>query len=66
MARLDVLFQKLKDSGSSDLHLAAGMKPHLRQHGVMEAIDDWPEFTDESLRAHQQELTSEKQWAHYT
>ncbi len=65
MARLDVLFQKLKDTGSSDLHLAAGMKPHMRMHGVMDPVEDWPEFTDETLRSHLQELASEKQWAHY-
>ena len=66
MARLDVLFRHLKEQGGSDLHLAAGMPPHLRQHGVVEPIADWPTFTDESLRAHLKELASDKQWAHYS
>ncbi len=65
MARLDVLFRHLKESGSSDLHLAAGMPPHVRQHGVVSPVPDWESFTDESLRDHLKELASEKQWAHY-
>jgi twitching motility protein PilT len=65
MARLDVLFKLLKDQGGSDLHLAAGMPPHLRKHGVVAPIADWPTFSDESLRSHLKELASEKQWAHY-
>ena len=66
MARLDALFKILKDQGASDLHLAAGIPPHLRRHGVVAPVADWPVFTNENLRAHLQELTSEKQWAHYT
>ncbi len=66
MPRLDVLFKLLKDQGGSDLHLAAGNAPHLRRHGVVAPIADWPVFTHESLRSHLQELASDKQWAHYT
>jgi twitching motility protein PilT len=66
MPRLDTLFRHLKDQGASDLHLAAGMVPHLRQHGVVAPIPDWPVFTDVSLREHLKELANEKQWAHYT
>lgn len=65
MARLDVLFKYLKDNGGSDLHLAAGMAPHLRQHGVVKPIAGWQPFTDESLREHLLELTTEEQWRHY-
>jgi len=66
MPRLDTLFKLLKDQGASDLHLAAGMPPHLRQHGVVAPIAGWPVFTDVSLREHLKELANEKQWAHYT
>ncbi len=65
MARLDVLFKHLKEQGGSDLHLAAGMPPHLRQHGVVAPIPDWPVFTEANLRDHLKELASEKQWSHY-
>ncbi len=65
MARLDQLFRHLKEQGASDLHLAAGMQPHLRQHGAVKPIGGWPVFTNESLRDHLKEIATEKQWAHY-
>jgi twitching motility protein PilT len=65
MARLDTLFRYLKDNGGSDLHLAAGNQPHIRQHGEVKPIGGWPVFTDESLREHLKELATEKQWSHY-
>ncbi len=65
MARLDPLFKMLKDQGGSDLHLAAGMQPHMRQHGSVKPVGGWETFTDESLRGYLKELASEKQWAHY-
>ncbi|MDP1915841.1 MAG: type IV pilus twitching motility protein PilT [Myxococcales bacterium] len=65
MARLDPLFKLLKDQGGSDLHLAAGMQPHMRQHGGVKPVGGWPTFSDESLRDHLKELANEKQWSHY-
>ncbi|MBE2252622.1 MAG: type IV pilus twitching motility protein PilT [Myxococcus sp.] len=65
MARLDPLFKLLKDQGGSDLHLAAGMQPHMRQHGGVKPIGGWQPFTDETLRDHLKELATEKQWSHY-
>ncbi len=65
MARLDPLFKLLKDQGGSDLHLAAGMQPHMRQHGGVKPVGGWPTFSDESLRDHLKELANEKQWNHY-
>lgn len=62
MARLDALFRYLKDQGGSDLHLAAGAQPHIRQHGAMQPVGGWQPFTDESLRAHLKELSTEPQW----
>ena len=62
MARLDALFRHLKEQGGSDLHLAAGMQPHIRQHGAMQPVASWEPFTDESLRAHLKELSTEAQW----
>jgi twitching motility protein PilT len=65
MARLDPLFKLLKEQGGSDLHLAAGMQPHMRQHGSVKPIGGWPVFTDSSLREHLKELSNEKQWSHF-
>lgn len=65
MARLDVLFKHLKESGGSDLHLGAGLPPHTRVHGEMTAVPGWNAFTDESLRAHLEEVATKEQWAHF-
>ena len=63
--RLDKLFRYLKDHGGSDLHLGAGLVPHIRLNGELQVVPSWPVFTDASLREHLQELTTAKQWAHY-
>jgi twitching motility protein PilT len=65
MARLDTLFRYLKENGGSDLHLAAGNQPHLRQHGEVKPIAGWEVFSDEHLREHLKELATEAQWKHY-
>ncbi len=65
MARIDALFRTLKEKGSSDLHLAAGLPPHMRQHGELKKIPGWDAFTDQSLREHLRELANDAQWAHY-
>jgi twitching motility protein PilT len=65
MASLDPLFKHIKESGSSDLHLGAGLKPHMRLHGEMEEIGTWPELDDATLRGYLRELCGAEQWAHY-
>lgn len=65
MAQIDVLFKYLKDNGGSDLHLAAGMKPHLRQHGEVKAIPGWQALSQDALLALLEEIATEEQWSHY-
>ncbi len=65
MAQIDELFRYLKENGASDLHLAAGMPPNVRQHGAVKPVKDWPMLTQESLSNLLQEITTEAQWAHY-
>jgi twitching motility protein PilT len=65
MAKLDVLFKYLKDNGASDLHLAAGMVPHVRQNGSAKPVPGWPVFSDESLREHLKELPIDEKWRFY-
>ncbi|MBX7099565.1 MAG: type IV pilus twitching motility protein PilT [Myxococcaceae bacterium] len=65
MARIDALFKYLKDNGGSDLHLAAGLPPHIRRHGSVVKVDGWDVLTHESLGAMLQEIATEGQWAHY-
>ena len=63
--KLDVLFRYLKDQGASDLHLAAGMVPHVRHHGAAKPVPDWPIFSDEALREHLEELPIPEKWKFY-
>ena len=63
--RLDKLFRYLKDRGGSDLHLAAPLPPHIRLNGELQKVPDWAAFTDQTLREHLKEISTEKQWAHY-
>ena len=65
MARIDALFRYLKDNGGSDLHMAAGMAPHVRQHGTVKPIPGWDVYTDVALRADLKEIANETQWAHF-
>jgi twitching motility protein PilT len=65
MARVDQLFRYLKDQGGSDLHLAAGLRPHIRKHGHLEEVPNWQALTDPLLRELLREVASEGQWLHY-
>ena len=65
MARIDQLFRYMKDQGGSDLHLGAGLRPHIRKHGHLEEVPNWPAFTDSSLRELLREVASDAQWSHY-
>lgn len=40
MAVIDTYFQRLVDTGASDLHLSQGQPPKMRLHGSIEAIAD--------------------------
>jgi twitching motility protein PilT len=66
MAQLDVLFSFVRDHGCSDLHLATGMTPHVRQHGGLKAVPDWPVLDDRRLRSMMQELVDDAKWQHYS
>ncbi len=66
MAQLHQLFHYVKDHHCSDLHLAAGMVPHVRQHGTLQTIADWPVLDDRRLRQMLQELVDAQKWEHYS
>src|SRR5260370_30893644 len=65
MARIDQLLRYVKDQDGSDLHLAAGLRPHIRKHGQLEEIPNWQALTDSSLRELLREVASEGQWSQY-
>ncbi len=49
-ARLDELLTLCVRRDGSDLHLVAGLPPHLRVHGELDAIAGAPELTSEDTR----------------
>ena len=55
MARIDVYFQYLIESGGSDLHLSEGGPPKVRIHGAITPIPDQPALAGEDF----QDLLSE-------
>ncbi len=65
MARIDALFRYMKEKGGSDLHLAAGLVPHIRRHGSLEAVAGWNVLSDEELQGLLREITTETQWNNY-
>jgi twitching motility protein PilT len=66
MARIDELFQYLKDNKGSDLHLAAGLEPRIRVHGSLEAVRGWPVLPHDELLSLLRELVNDSQWEDYS
>jgi twitching motility protein PilT len=64
MARIDALFNMMKEQGASDLHLSTGNPPIFRQRGEMVRLNFKPLGHDE-LKAILFEILSEKQQAQF-
>jgi len=65
LARINELFQYLKDNKGSDLHLLADQPPRVRVHGKLKGVEGWDPLPDADLRALVRETTSEEQWQEY-
>ena len=65
MARIHELFRYLKDTGGSDLHLAAPLAPRIRRRGELEDVEGWGPLSDEELLAILKEIASPDQWSEY-
>lgn len=59
------LLQTAKESGASDLHLAAFSPPMLRVHGSLEPVDTLPELTPEDMEGFFRQIASEAQQAEF-
>jgi twitching motility protein PilT len=66
MARIDELFHYLNGHKGSDLHLAAGLEPRIRVHGVLEPVAGWPVLSHFDLLDLLREIASDEQWADYS
>ena len=65
MARIHDLFRYLKDSGGSDLHLAAPLRPRVRRRGELEDVPDWEPLSHDDLCLLLREIASDDQWQEY-
>jgi twitching motility protein PilT len=64
MARIDALFNMMKEQGASDLHLSTGNPPIFRQHGEMVRLN-FKALGNDELKTILFEILSEKQKAHF-
>ncbi|MEZ4368668.1 MAG: type IV pilus twitching motility protein PilT [Kofleriaceae bacterium] len=62
---IDELLHYLKDKGGSDLHLAAGMAPHVRMSGTMGPVPGWDVLDHEELRAMMFAIAAPVKWDEY-
>ena len=62
MARIDALFNMMKEQGASDLHLSSGNPPIFRQHGEMVRLN-FKSLAHEELKMILFEILTEKQKA---
>jgi twitching motility protein PilT len=65
MARIDALFNMMKEQGASDLHLSTGNPPIFRQRGEMVRLN-FKTLGHDELKAILFEILSEKQKEHFT
>jgi len=65
VAQLDRLLAHLKESGGSDLHLAAGLEPRMRVKGRIGVIEGQGVLSDGTLRGLLRELASPRHWAEF-
>ena len=64
MARIDALFNMMKEQGASDLHLSTGNPPIFRQHGDMVSLN-FKALGHDELKTILFEILSDKQKAHF-
>ncbi len=65
MPRIDELLTLLKSSKGSDLHLAAGLAPRMRERRELRGIDGWEVFDDAGMRELLRPIASDEQWADF-
>ncbi|MFZ9886669.1 MAG: type IV pilus twitching motility protein PilT [Myxococcota bacterium] len=62
MARIDELLRTLKETGGSDLHLAAGLEPRIRAKGSISPVPGWAVLSHSELEHMLHEISLEKHW----
>jgi twitching motility protein PilT len=65
MPRIDELLTLLKERKGSDLHLASGLAPRMRERGELTGVEGWEVFDDAAMRELIRPITNEAQWADF-
>ena len=65
MSDLQELLRHTVACDASDLHLAAGMEPRVRRHGLLEAVTGWPVLDDAALLRLLRPVATDRQWEEY-
>jgi twitching motility protein PilT len=65
VARLDVLLAYVTSSGGSDLHLAAGLVPHMRLRGELRPLQGLQMLDNNGLMHMLQEVAPQHHWQQY-
>ncbi len=65
MPQIDELLRYLKDQGGSDLHLAAGLEPRIRNKGRLIAAEGRSVLDNDGVRELIREICGPEQWASY-
>ncbi|MEI8011990.1 MAG: PilT/PilU family type 4a pilus ATPase [Candidatus Omnitrophota bacterium] len=62
MPKIDVLFNDMIDQKGSDLHLAQGQRPKIRQHGSLVEVKGWEVLTEALMRELLAEIAAPDRW----
>jgi twitching motility protein PilT len=65
MPRIDELLTLLKERKGSDLHLASGLAPRMRERGELAGIEGWEVFDDAAMRELIRPIANDAQWASF-
>jgi twitching motility protein PilT len=65
VARIDQFLEILHERGGSDLHLAAGLTPHIRVRGALQSMEEHAALDDDQLVEMMRELATPAQWNDY-
>jgi len=65
MPAINQLLEMMPENGASDMFLSVGERPKFKLHGEITEVDDWPQFTYESLGEMLLEILSDEQREKY-
>ena len=59
MAAVDILLRYMVEHSASDVHLTSNLKPYMRIHGEMRAVEEFEVMTSEGIQGMLNEIMSD-------